>query len=67
MKGAISSEDLHNKLKKLLQNLNTPVQKLVGVVTDGALSIVRMNSGFSLPITKAVKIEQAAICLCTIA
>jgi hypothetical protein len=26
-----------------------------------------MNSDFSLLITKAVKIEQAAICLCTIA
>jgi hypothetical protein len=51
----------------VLQNLNIPIQKLVGVVRDGALFIVKMNSGFSLLIMKAVKIEQAAICLCTIA
>jgi hypothetical protein len=51
----------------VLQNFNIPIQKLAGVVTDGGLSIVRMNSDFSLLITKAVKIEQAAICLCTIA
>jgi hypothetical protein len=64
---ATTSKDLHDELKKVLQNLYIPIQKFVGVVRDGVLSIVRMNSDFSLLIMKAVKIEQAAICLCTIA
>jgi hypothetical protein len=55
MKGAAASEDLHDEIKKVLQMLNIPFPKLVVVVTDGAMPIARMNSGFFLLITKDVK------------
>jgi hypothetical protein len=35
MKGMTTSEDLHDEIEKVLQKLNIPIQKLVGVVTDG--------------------------------
>jgi hypothetical protein len=48
-------KDLHDDIKKLVLKLNIPVQKLFGVVTDGALSMVGKNSGLSSLITKDVK------------
>jgi hypothetical protein len=33
-------KDLHDAIKKVLQKLNIPIQKLVGVATDGAPSMV---------------------------
>jgi hypothetical protein len=50
-----TSEDLHDEIKKVLQKLNTPIQKLFGVVTDGAPSMAGKNSGLSSLITKDVK------------
>jgi hypothetical protein len=38
-------KDLHDEIKKVLQKLNIPIQKLVGIVTDGAPSIAGKNSG----------------------
>jgi hypothetical protein len=35
MKRTTTSKDLHDEIKKVLQKLNIPIQKLVGVVTDG--------------------------------
>jgi hypothetical protein len=48
-------KDLHDEIKKVLQKLNIPIQKLVGVVTDEAPSIAGKNSGLSSLITKDVK------------
>jgi hypothetical protein len=48
-------KDLHDEIKKVLLKLNIPIQKLVGVVTDGAPSMAGKNSGMSLLITKDVK------------
>jgi hypothetical protein len=39
----ISSEDLYDEIKKVLQKLNIPIQKLDGVV----MSVARKNSGLS--------------------
>jgi hypothetical protein len=55
MKGTTTSEYLHDELKKVLQKLNIPIQKLVGVVTVGALSMAGKNSGLSSLVTKDVK------------
>jgi hypothetical protein len=55
MKGTTTSEDLNDKIKKVLQKLNIRIQKLVGVVTDGAPSMAGKNSGLSSLITKDVK------------
>jgi hypothetical protein len=48
-------KDLHDDIKKVLLKLNIPVQKLFGVVTDGAPSMAGKNSGLSSLITKDVK------------
>jgi hypothetical protein len=42
-----SSEDLLNEIKKVLQKLNIQIQKLYGVVKNGASSVARKNSGLS--------------------
>jgi hypothetical protein len=55
MKRMTTSEDLHDEIKKVLQKLNIPIQKLVGVVTDGASSMARKNSGLFSLITTEVK------------
>jgi hypothetical protein len=55
MKGTTTSKDLHDKIKKVLQKLNIPIQKVAGVVTDGAPSIAGKNSGLSSLVTKDVK------------
>jgi hypothetical protein len=55
MKRTTTSEDLHDEIKKVLQKLNMPIQKLVGAVTDGAPSMVGKNIGLSSLITKDVK------------
>jgi hypothetical protein len=60
-------KDLHDEIKKVLQMLNIPVQKLVSVVTDGAPSRAGKNCGLSSLVTKDVKKQEAAICLCIIA
>jgi hypothetical protein len=48
-------KDLHDEIKNVLQKLNIPIQKLVGVVTDGAPSMAGKNSGLSSLIAKDVK------------
>jgi hypothetical protein len=48
-------KDLHDELKKVLLKLNIQIQKLVGVLTDGAPSMSGNNSGLSSLITKDVK------------
>jgi hypothetical protein len=55
MKGTTTSDDLHDEIKKVLLKLNTTIQKLVGVVTDGTPSMAGKNSGLSSLITKDVK------------
>jgi galactitol-specific phosphotransferase system IIB component len=55
MKGTTTSEDLNDKIKKVLQKLNVRILKLVGVVTDGAPSITGKNTGLSSLITKDMK------------
>jgi hypothetical protein len=55
MKRTTTSEDLHDEIKKELQKLNIPVQKLFGVVTDGAPSMAGKNSGLSSLVIKDVK------------
>jgi hypothetical protein len=67
VKGTTTGEGLHDEIKKVLQKLNIPVQKLVVVVTDGAPSMAGKNSGLFLLIIKDMKIQQATICLCTTA
>jgi hypothetical protein len=42
-------------MKSRAAELNIPVQKLFGVVTDGAPSMAGKNSGLSLLITKEAK------------
>ena len=41
-----SGEDLHDEIKKVLQKLNIPIQKLDGVMY-WASSVTRKNSGLS--------------------
>jgi hypothetical protein len=36
MKETGASEDWHDEIREVLQKLNTAIQKLVGVVMDGA-------------------------------
>jgi hypothetical protein len=52
MKGTATVEDLHDKIKKVLQKLNVPLRKIVGVVMDGVPPIAGKNSGLSSLITK---------------
>jgi hypothetical protein len=52
LKGTNTGEDLHEKVKKMLQKLNIQIQKLVGLLTDGAPSMAGRNSGFPSLITK---------------
>jgi hypothetical protein len=60
-------KDLYDEIKKVLHKFNIPIQKLFCVVTDGTPSIAGKNIGLSSLITKDVKKQQAAICLCIIA
>jgi predicted transcriptional regulator len=55
MERTTASEDLHDEINKVLQQLNIPVKKLVGVVTDGAPFMAGKISGLSMLITKDVK------------
>jgi hypothetical protein len=48
-------KDLRDEIKKVLQKLNIPIQKLLGVVTDGTPSMAGKNIGLSSLITKDVK------------
>jgi hypothetical protein len=48
-------KDLHDEIKKVLQKLSIPIQKLVGVVTDEAPSMAGKNGDLSSLITKDVK------------
>jgi hypothetical protein len=48
-------KDLHDEIKKVLQMLNIPIQKLVSVVTDEAPSTAGKNCGLSSLVTKDVK------------
>jgi hypothetical protein len=48
-------KDLHDEIKKVLQKLNIPIQKLFEVVTDGAPSMAGKNGGLPSLITKDVK------------
>lgn len=52
MKGSTTTEAFYDEIKKILHRLNIPIQNLVGVVTDGALS---RNSGMSALIAKDMK------------
>jgi hypothetical protein len=54
VKATSTTEDLHDEMNKLLQKLNIPILKLVGVVTDGALSMAGNNSCLSTFITTEV-------------
>jgi hypothetical protein len=56
-------KDFHDEIKKVLLKLNIPIQKLVGVVTDGAPSKAGKNIGLSSLITKDVKNTFAYHCL----
>jgi hypothetical protein len=48
-------KDLRDEIKKVLQRLNIPVQKLVAVVTGGAPSMAGKNGDLSSLIAKDVK------------
>jgi hypothetical protein len=55
MKRITKSEDFQDEIKKVLQKLNIPVEKLIGVIMDGASSIAKKNSGLSSHIINDVE------------
>jgi hypothetical protein len=55
MKGTTTGADLCEYAKKVLQSLHIPIQKLSGLVMDGAPSMTGRNSGISSLITNDMK------------
>jgi hypothetical protein len=45
MKGTTTGKDLYNELKSMLENLSIPLDKIVGISTDGAPAMASMNVG----------------------